>query len=262
MCATIDRFRNMVSMSRFVLVIVFVTIWSMVHGHLNATVRAADCINNSTHCHCAMKQAGSNSKCIKPIPGETGRCYMGTCASGYHCDCDAEDICMMVSTVYYSVEGQPTTDTFDCTQNQKEVPRTIVGHTSDFHITAFQEFQLFINSEQIGFGQSNQYKVFTAEIHPGDVIGVIARRQSSDTFGVKLRFTDVEREKRFIDENWYASAIFASSWLDDGFDPTAHGWSSPSLIQTISSESFDADVPWMWLNSEDTVYFRYTIPSV
>lgn len=243
-----------------ILVMVLVSLAFQICGaHLNATVRAADCINNSTHCHCALKQAGANSQCYKPVPGENAQCFKGKCAAGYHCDCDADDICEKVSTVYYIVEGSPTSETFPCIQDQTKVPRRIVGLSSDFHVMAMQEFQLFVNTEQIGFGESNVYKVFTAEIHPGDVIGVIARRQSSDKYGVKLRFLDAERETRFIDENWYVSPSFSSGWLGKSFDPSSYGWSRPSMAN-IATPGFDANTPWMWFGSADTVYFRYSLP--
>lgn len=234
---------------------------SSAQAMMNVTVRAIMCISNSTHCHCAMKNARENSACYKPVQGEKDRCYVGKCAAGYHCDCSSNNICELLSAVYYRVE-QPsvTTDIFDCVQDQKKIPRAIVGQTADFHIMAYGEFQLFINSDEIGFGESHRYKVFTGELRSGDVIGVIVKRHSPDTFGIKFRFNDLEKETRFIDENWYASATFSSSWLDKSFDPIARGWVSPVLLKTINSDSFDPNVPWMWLGSEKMVFFRYAIP--
>lgn len=227
---------------------------------LSSTVRANDCISNDTHCHCALRAAGSNSVCVKPVPDDPGRCFNGTCAAGYHCDCEAHDICQKLSTVYYAVASDPSVQPFDCVQNQRVVPRVVVGETSDFHVVAYQEFQLFVNTEQISFGLASQYKVATAEIRQGDVIAVTARRLSADVYGVKLMFTDGRNETRFIDKNWYASDEYVSSWLSPDFNPTAYNWTNPTLATTITDPEFDQDVPWMWYRKADTVYFRYVIP--
>lgn len=227
---------------------------------LNATIRADDCTNNSTHCHCAMKAATTTSQCIKLMSGETDQCYKDACAGGYQCDCDSNDICGKVSTVYYQATGDSTSEQFQCSQEVATVPRVIVGRTSDFHIIAYQEFQLFVNSEQVGFGLSSVYKVLTAEVRSGDVIALIAKRISADVYGIKLKFTDLEDETRVIDENWYCSSTYISSWLDSSFDPVAESWMAPSAATTISDASFDADVSWMWFGSAETVYMRYVIP--
>lgn len=225
---------------------------------LKHTVRAANCINNSTHCHCSLKQA-SSSTCLKPIVNESGRCTMGNCAAGFHCDCNANDICEMVSTVYYSAADK-STDIFDCSSELVSVPRVIVGKTTDFQVIAYQEFQIFVNTEQIGYGKASIFKEFTSEVRSGDVIAVIARRLSADVYGVKLKFIDLQEEIRFIDENWFSSDQYDSSWLDAKFDPAATGWTRPSITNTITDAAFDADVPWMWFGTSETVYFRYTIP--
>lgn len=227
---------------------------------LDATVRATDCISNDTHCHCTLKAAGLNSVCVKPLQDEPGKCYNGTCAAGYHCDCDAHEICQKLSTVYYVVTSGASSEPFDCTQNQRIVPRVIVGETSDFHIVAYQEFQLFVNREQISFGTASQYKVSTAEIRQGDVIAVIAKRLSADVYGVKLMFTDGRNETRSIDKNWYASDTYISSWLSPDFDPVANNWTRPTLAATITDAEFDPNVSWWWYNASETVYFRYVLP--
>lgn len=185
---------------------------------------------------------------------------MGSCAAGFHCDCNANTICELVSTVYYNATENTDEEEFECSQSVAKTPRLIVGMTTDFHIVAYQEFQLFVNNEQIGFGEANQLKVFTAEIRADDVVAVAARRQSQDKFGVKLRFKDLQGETRFIDENWQSSDTFSSSWLSKTFSTATHNWTSPSITSTVTDVSFDSNVPWVWLNDADTVYFRYVIP--
>lgn len=230
------------------------------HSKLDMVVHAAECINNSTHCHCSLKSPGENSQCIKPVPSESGKCQKGPCAKGFQCDCGSGDVCELVSTKYYRVAETPKTKIFSCIEDHKVIPRKLVARTSDFHIIAYQEFQLFVNDEEIGYGETNTAKTFTVEIHSGDVIGLIARRQSNSEYGIKLRFIDADEETRVIDENWYASPTFASSWLDQSFDPDFHGWKHPSTISTNSFPGFDPNVPWMWLDDGDTVYFRYVLP--
>lgn len=227
---------------------------------LNSTIRATSCIENSTHCHCDKYPNDSNERwCTKPLPNAINRCYNKLCMSGYHCDCKSDWICEKVSIVSYTAVGEKTDKSnFTCQSENMKLPKKVVGQTTDFHAIAYQEFQIFVNNENIGYSTANIYKVFTAEIKVGDVIGLIAKRQSATMYGVKLRFTDLNREVRYIDENWFVSADFASEWLNKDFNPTAHGWVTPSIVN-MTDIGFDSDTPWVWLNNNDTVYFRYDL---
>lgn len=228
--------------------------------HLNATVRAADCINNETHCHCAEKPASISCIAYKPLDEDNTQCTKRTCGLGYQCDCEAHDICAKLSMVSYIATGDATEDITTCEQQQVDAPRVVVGQTSDLDIQVLGEFQLFVNGEEIGFARSSSHKTFTAEIAPGDRIAIIAKRQGPAEYGIKMRFRDLQGETRVIDENWYASSTYVSSWLHDSFDPPGASWTYPKVLQILSDASFDADVPWMWQGESQTVYFRYVVP--
>lgn len=227
---------------------------------LKTTIRANSCIANSTHCHCGVVDAKVGSVCLKPIAKPPGKCKKGNCAAGYRCDCESNSICAKKSTTSYKTTDTSDKTTVDCTSSEVLVPKGITGTTTDFHIVASQEFQLFVNNREIGYGESNVYKVLTAEICSGDVIATVARRMSSDAYGIKLRFQDVQQEMRVIDENWYASSTFVAGWLDKSFDPVGNAWKHPSIATTITEDNFDKNVPWMWYGTADTVYMRYIIP--
>lgn len=245
---------------------------------LDSTVRAANCINNSTHCHCAV-YPGNGRTCYKPLDvhANTASCYLGYCGSGYHCDCQSSDLCQKLSIVSYSVDNvlaintsrvDDQTYSFDCTKDNVNLPKWMVGHTSDFKVVAYQEFQLFINNEQIGYGMSNQDDEFTAEIKTNDIIGVVARRQSSSTYGVKVFFKNLEGENRTIDSNWFGSSVFTSNWLEQDFDPEADpNWVRPMLVPTLSADLFFPSSSWYWLEGSEAevpevVYMRYQIIGV
>lgn len=227
---------------------------------IDTTIRASNCVSNATHCHCSMVQAKSEAVCLKPIANSIGRCTKGSCAAGYKCDCDSNLVCMKQTVTAYSTTDKSSAMEVICTQSQPVVPKTVVVHTSDFHVIAFQEFQLFVNNDQVGFAQSNDYQVFTAELRSGDVVAVQARRLSKDKYGVKLRFQDLQLETRFIDENWYSSSTYDASWLDKSFDAVAAGWTHPSIASTVTDDGFDKDVPWMWNGASEIMYARYVIP--
>lgn len=227
---------------------------------LKVTIRANSCIANSTHCHCGRVEARANSVCLKPVSDSPGKCTKGNCAASYRCDCESNSICVKHNSTSYQTTDKSDSTTVDCTSSEVLVPKGITGTTTDFHIVAFQEFQLFVNEIQVGYGESNVYKVLTAEIASGDVIAVAARRLSSDVYGIKLRFQDIQLETRVIDENWYASSTLVAGWLDKEFDPVAHGWEQPSISTTTTGDNFDVNVPWMWYENADTVYMRYIIP--
>lgn len=229
-------------------------------GTLTTTIRANSCIVNTTHCHCAMVAANPNSTCLKPVSGSETLCTKSGCASGHRCDCGSNSICLKKAVSSYKATESSQAETVQCTVESTLVPSEVVGQTTDFHIVAYQEFQLFVNDQQIGYGDSNEYKVLTAEIRSGDVIAVVAKRRSEGVYGVKLRFTDVQDEVRVIDENWYASSTYEASWLDRGFDAEGKGWELPGMALTVTEEGFDGRVAWMWLGAAETVYFRYVIP--
>lgn len=227
----------------------------------STSIRAANCIQNGTHCHC-LPRTGSNS-CYKHVQGgAVDECFSTTCSGGYGCNCESNDICILLSSVAYSVSNTTDTSpsTFQCTPKNTVAPKFVVGHTTDFDIIAYQEFQLFVNSEQIGYSKSNIFKTFTAEIHSGDIIGIVAKRQSADTFGVKMQFTDLNGDSRSIDANWFATSTFFSEWLSHDFDPSLDpNWSRPSIVTTLASDASSSEIAWYWLNDEETVYFRYEI---
>lgn len=227
---------------------------------LSTTIRASDCIANTTHCHCTMVPSQANALCLKPISNLSGQCLKSNCAAGYKCDCDSSKVCEKQTVTGYTTTENTTATTVSCSEVESLIPKSAVSQTSDFHIIAFQEFQLFVNTDQIGYADSNDYRVFTAEIKSGDVIAVQARRLSQEKFGVKLRFLDLELETRTIDENWFASSSYEASWLAQSFDPQAAGWTHPSIASTVTESSFDSDVPWMWFGTAEVMYVRYVIP--
>lgn len=223
-------------------------------------VHAADCVLNTTHCHCVESTPAPSGTCIKPIVGKHGTCYLGGCAGGYKCDCSSSDICKLVTTVYYAVESTPTTSEFSCAMGLKEVPKKKVAHTSDFDIIAYDQFELFVNNDTIGFSNSIEHLKFTAEVTSGDVIGVKGTRGAGDEYGVKLVFADSIGERRNIDGNWWATNADQGdeSWLQASFDPESNGWERPVAVDgRISDPSFDKSVSYMWLGDYTTVYFRY-----
>lgn len=228
--------------------------------HLNSTVRAADCINNETHCHCAERPVSTSCIAYKPLENDNTQCSKGTCGLGYQCDCDAHDICAKLSMVSYKGTGDTTEDIVPCEQQQMESPRVVVGQTSDLEIHVIGEFQLFVNGDEIGFARSSTHKTFTAEIASGDRIAIVAKRQAPGEYGIKMKFRDLEGETRVIDENWYASSTYVSSWLHDSFEPADSGWTYPKIVRGLSDPSFDSDVSWMWQGTSQTVYFRYVVP--
>lgn len=227
---------------------------------LTMTVRAARCIVNETHCHCALTAARANEECLRPVEGEREKCFKAPCASGYKCDCASEDICQKLVTVAYKAKEGADTDAsvFGCERVEKMVPKFITGRTTDVHIAAYDMFSIFRNNEQFGFGTTPEHKVFSTEIVAGDVFGIVASYHSGP-FGVKMRFNDLQDEVRMIDENWKCSDTFFSNWLERDFDSEAKGWRSPSITSSVSSDSYDADVPWMWYNSHNTIYCRYVL---
>lgn len=230
---------------------------------LSTTIRANNCVANATHCHCALVAADTNRRCLKPISGTGMVCIKSRCRSGYRCDCESHRICRKRTVSSYRAveEGESEEgDTVQCRLESATVASEVVGHTTDFHIVAYQEFQLFVNEQQVGYGESNEYKVLTTEIASGDVIAVMAKRRSEKVFGVKLRFVDVQEEIRVIDENWLASSTYEASWLDAGFDGGGKGWVKPTVAVTVTEEGFDRRVAWMWLGRAETVYLRYVIP--
>lgn len=229
---------------------------------LRVTVRAARCIVNETHCHCAMTAARPNEECLRPVDNEFGKCFKAPCASGYKCDCASEDICRKSTTVSYkAVEGADTeASVFGCERVEKMVPKFITGRTTDVHIAAYEMFSIFRNNEQFGFGTTPEHKVFSTEIVVGDVFGIMASYHSGQRFGIKLRFRDLQDEVRTIDENWKCSDTFFSNWLQRDFSSEMNGWTSPSITDSVTSDSYDADIPWMWHGSHGTIYCRYILP--
>lgn len=228
---------------------------------MRVTVRAARCIVNETHCHCAMTAARPNEECLRPVESDIGKCFKAPCASGYKCDCASDDICKKMSTISYkAIEGANTeASIFGCERVERLVPKFISGRTTDVHIAAYEMFSIFRNNEQFGFGMTPEHKVFSTEIVAGDVFGIMASYHSGHSFGIKMRFRDLQDEVRMVDENWKCSDTFFSNWLQRDFDSDAYGWKSPSITDSVSSDSFDADVPWMWYDSHNTIYCRYIL---
>lgn len=228
-------------------------------GSLNTTVRATDCVSNSTHCHCSHSPAGAGSVCLKPVLNSPGLCEKGPCAAGFRCDCDSAEVCERAEVKSYSTTDTSDAQTVECVRRTVTAPRRVSGMTSDFHIVALQEFQLFINGREIGYGEAGQYTVVTSEIAKEDVIGLRVARLGKEAYGVKLRFTDVQEETRMIDENWYATDKFDEKWIEKEFDAEKNGWRKPSITKHAQGDGFDRDVPWMWFEDVDTVYMRYVL---
>lgn len=238
--------------------------------NLNATtVRAFECVNNATHCHCAV-YPGDGRTCYKPSLSDSTKCYLGKCGSGYHCDCMSNEVCQKLSTVAYVVDKSLAIDQsrvgdetyqFDCGQENVKLPKSIVGHTTDFKVVAYQEFQIFINSMQIGYGKGSNSGEFTAEVHANDIIGLVCRQQSKTVYGVKVSFEDLSGNSRSIDsQTWHASAVFTANWLDPSFDPESDpNWRNPTMVSSMSADLFFPGAPWFWLNDNETIYLRHKL---
>lgn len=134
---------------------------------------------------------------------------------------------------------------FDCGRENFNLPKSIVGPTTDFKVVAYQEFQFFINSMQIGYGKESNIGEFTAEVQTSDIIGVTCRQRSKTVYGVKLSFEDLGGNRRTIDsQTWYASAVFTANWLDDSFDPDSDpNWSFPTQVSSLSADLYFPDAP-------------------
>lgn len=154
---------------------------------LNATIRAADCINNATHCHCSEKPPASQCISYKHLDTDAELCTKGTCGLGYQCDCEAHNVCAKLSRVSYQPSGDTTGDLVPCIRTQTEAPRKVVGKTTDLDIKVRGQFQLFVNGIEIGFSQLSVRKIFTAEIASGDRIAIIGKRQDTRIYGIKLK---------------------------------------------------------------------------
>lgn len=225
--------------------------------------RAARCIVNDTHCHCAITPPTPGQMCYRPIEDVSGRCQEGPCVKGYKCDCEAHDICQKLSSVFYiapdalAPEQRETSDVA-CTKGQKMTPKMVTGRTTDFHMLSKGIFSIFRNNEQFGYGKGDEYVVLSTEIQTGDIMGVVGR--SSGKYGMKLRFRDMQDEVRVIDENWRCSGSFAADWLQRHFKPETMGWTSPSIVADVEGDDFDGNVPWMWKGNLELMFCRYVMP--
>lgn len=231
-------------------------------GKLNLAVRAAHCIMNETHCHCAMMESNEKQICLRATKDGSEECYKAGCASGYKCDCASDEICRKTTTISYRAkEGVDISkDIFGCDRYEKLVPKFVSGRTTDIDIAVYEMFSIFRNHEQFGFGTTPEHKVLSTEIGKGDVLGITATFKTGGKFGIKMRFRDLEGEIRMIDENWKCSETFHADWLQNDFNSDTKDWHSPSITTSIDVDSFDADVPWMWHGTHGTIYCRYVLP--
>lgn len=249
---------------------------------LNVSVRAENCINNATHCHCDLYPNTNNERwCIKLIHGSTDTCTKVACSSGYHCDCASHQICDKKSTTAYAMAMAPapalpitisgqmnhsdddhsnhTHMEFPCAPMAMTIPKGPVTQTSDLTIQALGEYQLYLNGNQVGSSTTNSVGVFTEELQSGDVISIYSQGTSVSEYGVKFTYTDLSGNIQKIDSTWASSTSFSSNWLDSGFDPAANGWVSPSSV-SMSGAGFDPSVPWMWGSTAGgMVYFQRTV---
>lgn len=238
----------------------------MVHENtmFPARIIGPNCIANETHCHCA--RVAASEKCPTPIGGNPGNCFMGPCPFRFKCDCEADDVCVRVSTKHYipAKKSDDTGEEFECKQEFKNIPMSITSRTSEFHAMSADMFALFHNNEQVSYGMAGEYIVVTVEITHGDIIGVIASRKSRDEHGIKLRFRDLKDEIRTIDKNWRCSDMFYASWLEPIFNANETNWTSPSVMTRFRESTFDDNMPWMWFNNDDAsnnlVFCRYKLP--
>lgn len=235
---------------------------------LATTVRAQNCISNSTHCHCSLMPAGKDSICYKPVHMKMGKCTIGGCASGYKCDCASDSICSKKTVKSYAraeitTFGRTTDDDvneIDCIESYKEVPYQVTGETVTFHIQGQQQFQLFIDDKEVGFSRNGEYKTVSTEICPGSVIAILAKRSTNDSYGIKFRFTDLKMETRTVDENWRCHSDYQAGWLQNSFDVQA--WHLPTISTKAAGSGFDGNIPWMWLRDSDMVFMRYVVPEM
>lgn len=228
---------------------------------LGRTVGAARCIVNATHCHCALTEATTNELCLRQLNDGSGRCYKVSCESRYKCDCASDKICQKVTSISYEADryADVTADMFSCVKVAKLVPRHVTGRSINVDIAVYDMFSFFRNREQIGFGTEFEHKVISTEIVRGDVLGIVGWHENGGKFGMKVRFEDLKQEVRTVDENWRCCEKFNSDWLERDFKAEDHGWNAPSMTKNVSGVSYDADVPWMWYDSFQTIYCRYVV---
>lgn len=247
---------------------------SLTRPKLNVTVRAENCINNNTHCHCDLYPNVNNDRwCIKLKDGMTDRCMKVACSSGYHCDCASHRVCEKKTKTAYKMvaenhvhqhslsqsvttfSGEHHAD-FQCAPEEMTMPTKPISQTSDLKIQALGEYQVFINDNQIGFSTTSGSKIFTEELQSGDVLSICVGRSSVTNYGLKFQFNDLNGNLQTIDSTWYASATFSSDWLDPSFDASANGWLAPVSVAN-SDPGFDASVPWMWAAGDhEMIFFR------
>lgn len=233
---------------------------------LPTRIQPSKCIANETHCHCVRSKIRLGETCVMPVPGVPGKCYEGRCLERYKCDCESDDICMKESIAVYQRSGDYDSEAgeFDCKQAFKKLPKSITGRTTSLHVVSAFMYALFRNNEQVSYGLSGEYDVATVEIKRGDIIAVIARRKSKDEHGIKLRFRDLQNEIRTIDKNWRCSHNFSANWLDHKFNAEHANWAAPSMTTKMKGDSFDSNLPWMWLTSSnadsDLIFCRYMLP--
>lgn len=233
---------------------------------LRELARAAPCIVNKTHCHCALSKPSLLQKCYREVANKSGRCEQIDCETTYKCDCASKNLCQKLSAVDYRVSfadlmnaNAQSRNEYRCKKGNKNVPMFISGKTTDFNLLVHQMFSLFLNQRQIGYAVTPGHKVVSTEIKKGDVVSIIMHRPAGEMYGTKLRFIDLEDEVRVMDENWLCGSSFQPGWLDPAFDAVAVGWNPPTS-RSIDDQGFDKNVPWMWYNDSEVAYCRYVLP--
>lgn len=227
---------------------------------LKQLAHAAPCIVNQTHCHCAMSKPALGQICYQPIPGQSNRCEEVACEEAYKCDCASSHLRTKASVMQYTVKKTPGSTLLHCDHHEANVPTTISGKTTKFHVVSHEMFALFINKSQIGYAVTPEYKVLTTELTSGKVIGIMMQHQQKHKYGAKLRFSDLLGQTRYLDESWLCSNSYHANWLDDAFDPVAEGWGAPSVNKNMTDAAFDSKAPWMWYGHAQVTYCRYPLP--
>ena len=170
---------------------------------IQATIRASYCVANATHCHCTF-QHRHEGLCYRPLAGISGYCIEDKCLPGFQCDCSSNVLCIKEGSVIYLKANAPKLiqeyPGVTCEAANFSLPVSIVARTTDITVTASGEFEVFINHEQIGYGDGDNVKTITAHISHGDVLGIHVQSGADFIHGVKLRFEDFNEDIRHIDQ--------------------------------------------------------------
>lgn len=161
-------------------------------GDLNNSVRAEQCIANSTHCHCSTQPRKTNS-CVKPSETEAGKCSMGTCLGGLRCDCASGKICKKAVRTLWNKVGDvsaASAGSFACEESKAPVPAEVIGFSADFEVNADGAFTLYVDGMAVSAGEGTLKNTFhsTAQLYASSVVAVEVFDSSAKGPALKLRY--------------------------------------------------------------------------